>query len=287
MKGIILAGGKGSRLYPMTKAVSKPLIPIYDKPMIYYPLKVLLMAGIREIMIITAPMDCEAYKRLFGDGSQMGISMHYGVQKVPRGIADAFLIAEDFIAGDSCCLVLGDNMFYGTDLEQLVQKAASRSTGATIFGYAVKNPRDYGVVEFDKQGNVLSIEEKPENPKSRYAVPGLYFYDAQAVGFAKNLKPSARGELEITALNEAYLSRGELRVELMRRGMAWLDTGTPEGMLNAAQYVEAVQSRQGIYIACPEETAWNQGFINDEQLRKIGEELKVTEYGQYLLSLLK
>lgn len=285
MKGIILAGGKGSRLYPMTKAVSKPLIPIYDKPMVYYPLSVLLMAGVRKIMVITAPPDVDSYKRLLGTGEQFGVRIEYGVQYVPRGIADAFLIAEDFIAGDRCCLILGDNMFYGGKLEDQVKEASSRAEGATVFGYPVKNPQAYGVVEFDKDWNVLSIEEKPQNPKSKYAVPGLYFYDEHAVEFAKTLTPSARGELEITSLNEEYLKRGKLHVQLFSRGLAWLDTGTPEGMLNAAQYVEAVQSRQGLYIACPEEIAWQQGFITDEQLAKLGKELKMTEYGQYLLEL--
>lgn len=285
MKGIILAGGKGSRLYPMTKAMSKPLIPIYDKPMVYYPLSVLLTAGIRDIMLITAPADVESYQRLLGDGSQYGVHISYGIQYVARGIADAFLIAEDFLAGDRCCLVLGDNMFHGEQLSYLLWDAAQQESGATIFGYPVRNPRAYGVVEFDENNRVLSIEEKPEHPKSNYAVPGLYFYDGKAVELAKTLKPSARGELEITALNEEYLKRGELRVGLMTRGMAWLDTGTPEGMLNAAQYVEAVQSRQGLYIACPEEIAWSKGFITTEQLYAIGNDLKMTEYGQYLLSL--
>lgn len=285
MKGIILAGGKGSRLYPMTKAVSKPLIPIYDKPMVYYPLAVLLMSGCDEIMLITAPPDVEAYKRLLGDGSQFGIRLSYGIQYVARGIADAFLIAEQFIAGEPCCLILGDNLFYGSDLDALLRTAVARKDGATIFGYPVKDPSAYGVVEFDKDNRVLSIEEKPAKPKSKYAVPGLYFYDENAVALAKTLKPSARGELEITSLNEEYLKRGKLHVELMERGMAWLDTGTPEGMLNAAQYVEAVQSRQGLYIACPEEIAWHRGFISSQQVRTIGQELIMTEYGQYLLSL--
>ena len=287
MKGIILAGGKGSRLYPMTKSISKPLLPIYDKPMIYYPLSVLLMAGIREIMVITAPPDVDGYRRLLGTGEQFGVRIEYGIQYVPRGIADAFLIAEDFVAGDRSCLVLGDNLFYGGTLEVLLKEAAKRKDGATIFGYPVKDPTAYGVVEFDKDNNVISIEEKPKQPKSRYAVPGLYFYDENAVALAKTLQPSARGELEITALNEEYLKRGKLHVELMGRGMAWLDTGTPEGMLNAAQYVEAVQSRQGMHIACPEEIAWQQGFITDEQVAAIGSELKMTEYGQYLLDLVK
>ena len=287
MKGIILAGGKGSRLYPMTKAVSKPIIPIYDKPMVYYPLSVLLMAGIRDIMLITAPPDVDSYKRLLGDGSQFGVRIEYGVQHVARGIADAFLIAEDFIAGERCCLILGDNLFYGATLEEHIREAAARTEGATVFGYPVKNPRAFGVVEFDKDFNVVSIEEKPQHPKSRYAVPGLYFYDENAVALAKTLKPSARGELEITGLNEEYLKRGKLHVQVFGRGVAWLDTGTPEGMLNAAQYVEAVQSRQGLYIACPEEIAWHQGFISDEQVAAIGNELKMTEYGQYLLDLVQ
>ena len=287
MKGIILAGGKGSRLYPMTKAVSKPIIPIYDTPMVYYPLSVLLMAGIRDIMLITAPPDVDSYKRLLGDGSQFGVKIEYGVQHVARGIADAFLIAEDFIAGERCCLILGDNLFYGATLEEHLREAVARTEGATVFGYPVKNPRAFGVVEFDKDFNVVSIEEKPQQPKSRYAVPGLYFYDENAVALAKTLKPSARGELEITGLNEEYLKRGKLHVQVFGRGVAWLDTGTPEGMLNAAQYVEAVQSRQGLYIACPEEIAWHQGFISDEQVAAIGNELKMTEYGQYLLDLVQ
>lgn len=287
MKGIILAGGKGSRLYPMTKAVSKPIIPIYDKPMVYYPLTVLLQAGIDDIMLITAPADVESYQRLLGDGSQFGVKITYGIQYVARGIADAFLIAEEFLAGERCCLILGDNMFHGGTLEALLATAAARTEGATIFGYPVKDPRAYGVVEFDRNNNVVSIEEKPKQPKSRYAVPGLYFYDENAVAYAKTLTPSARGELEITSINEIYLQRGKLHVELMSRGTAWLDTGTPEGMLNAAQYVEAVQSRQGLYIACPEETAWRQGFISDEQMYALGNELKMTDYGQYLMELVK
>ena len=287
MKGIILAGGSGTRLYPLTKVTSKQLLPIYDKPMIYYPLSVLIRAGIREIMLITAPPDVEAYKRVLGDGSQYGVQISYGIQYVARGIADAFLIAEDFINGDHCCLILGDNMFHGSQLTKLLQSARARTEGATVFGYPVSDPRAYGVVEFDADGKVLSIEEKPKEPKSKYAVPGLYFYDGDAVKLAKTLTPSARGELEITSLNEEYLKRGKLHVELMERGMAWLDTGTPEGMLNAAQYVEAVQNRQGMYIACPEEISWEQGFISDEQLSEIGTELKMTEYGQYLLSLLE
>ena len=287
MKGIILAGGKGSRLYPITKAVSKPLIPIYDKPMIYYPLSVLMEAGVWDVMVITAPSDLASYQRLLGDGAQFGIRISYGVQPVARGIADAFLIAEDFIDADRVCLILGDNLFYGGNLESLLKKAVARESGATVFGYPVKNPEDYGVVEFDARQQVVSIEEKPKQPKSHYAVPGLYFYDENAVLLAKTLTPSARGELEITALNELYLQRGMLHVELLGRGVAWLDTGTPEGMLNAAQYVEAVQSRQGLYIACPEEIAWQQGFISDAQMTAIGRELSMTEYGRYLLGLVE
>lgn len=285
MKGIILAGGKGSRLYPMTKSVSKPLIPIYDKPMIYYPLSVLLEAGIREIMVISSPTDISSYERLLGTGEDFGVRFTYGVQHVARGIADAFLIAEDFIAGDRVCLVLGDNMFHGAQLSSLLQKAVNNPTGATVFGYPVKNPSAYGVVEFDDAFNVLSIEEKPQHPKSNYAVPGLYFYDADAIEIAKHIQPSARGELEITAVNEVYLQRGQLKVELMERGMAWLDTGTPAGMLQAAEYVEAVQSRQGLFIACPEEIAHAKGFISTSQLRELGNQLKMTEYGQYLMML--
>ncbi len=287
MKGLILAGGKGSRLYPMTKAISKPLLPIYDKPMIYYPLSVLLSAGIDDIMVITAPPDVDGYRRLLGDGTQFGVNISYGIQYIARGIADAFLIAEAFLAGERCCLALGDNLFYGATMQQLLREACERREGATVFGYPVKNPSDYGVVEFDASNTVIGIEEKPKKPRSRYAVPGLYFYDENAVAYAKTLTPSARGELEITALNETYLRQGKLHVELMERGIAWLDTGTPEGMLNAAQYVEAVQSRQGMYIACPEEIAWQQGFISDVQVAAIGEELKMTEYGQYLLSLVR
>lgn len=285
MKGIILAGGKGSRLYPMTKAVSKPLIPIYDKPMIYYPLTVLLKAGIREIMIISAPADIASYERLLGSGEDFGVSFHYGIQYVARGIADAFLIAEEFVGNDRVCLVLGDNMFHGAQLGENLKKAVENECGATVFGYPVKNPSDYGVVEFDSAFNVLSIEEKPTMPKSNYAVPGLYFYDARAIEIAKTIKPSARGELEITAVNEAYLHMGQLKVELMGRGMAWLDTGTPAGMLQAAEYVEAVQARQGLYIACPEEVAYEQGFITRDQLYELGTRLKMTEYGQYLMML--
>lgn len=285
MKGIILAGGKGTRLYPMTKGVSKQLLPIYDKPLIYYPLSMLLLASIREILIISTPEDIGDYEKLLGDGSQIGVEFHYAVQDQPRGLADAFIIGADFIGSDSVCLVLGDNVFYGQDMTRILRNAIEKLDGATIFGYPVKNPTAFGVVEFDEQRRVVSIEEKPSNPKSNYAVPGLYFYDNQVVEIAKHVKPSARGEIEITAINNAYLEAGQLHVALLGRGIAWLDTGTPKGMLQAAQFVEAVQDRQGFYISCIEEIAWRRGFITTAQLRAIGESLKMTEYGQYLLSL--
>ncbi len=285
MKGIILAGGKGTRLYPMTKAVSKQLLPIYDKPMIYYPLSVLLLAGIREILIISTPEDTPVYEKLLGDGGQIGISLSYKVQETPRGLADAFLLGEEFIGGDSVCLILGDNIFYGQDMTRILRRAMENTSGATVFGYPVKNPQAFGVVEFDKERKVVSIEEKPAAPKSNYAVPGLYFYDNRVVEIAKKVKPSARGEIEITAVNNAYLAMGELRVTLLGRGMAWLDTGTPQGMLKAAEFVETVQDRQGFYISCIEEIAWRRGFICREQLRALGESLAMTDYGQYLISL--
>ena len=287
MKGIILAGGKGTRLYPMTKAVSKQLLPIYDKPLIYYPLSVLLLASIKEVLIISTPEDTPVYEKLLGDGSRIGIKITYKVQETPRGLADAFILGEEFIGDDSVCLILGDNVFYGQDMTKLLHKAMENKTGATIFGYPVKDPRSFGVVEFNKERKVISIEEKPENPKSNYAVPGLYFYDNRVVDIAKNVKPSARGEIEITAVNNAYLELGELNVTLLGRGMAWLDTGTPQGMLKAAEFVEAVQDRQGFYVSCIEEIAWRRGFIDDKQLYALGEELKMTEYGQYLMSLVK
>jgi len=285
MKGIILAGGKGSRLFPMTKAVSKQLLPIYDKPLIYYPLSVLLLANIRDILVISTPEDTPVYERLFGDGSFIGVTISYRIQDSPRGLADAFILGEEYIGYDSVCLVLGDNVFYGQNFSAVLRQAAEQKNGATIFGYPVKDARSFGVVEFDKYHKVLSIEEKPQHPKSNYAIPGLYFYDNRVVEIAKQVKPSARGEIEITSVNNAYLQMGELNVQLLGRGMAWLDTGTPEGMLKAAEYVEAVQSRQGFYISCIEEIAWRRGFITKEQLKMLGEGLKMTEYGQYLISI--
>lgn len=285
MKGIVLAGGKGSRLYPMTKAVSKQLLPIYDKPLIYYPLSVLMLASIKEILIISTPEDKDPFRRLLGDGSKLGVSFSYKVQETPKGIADAFILGEEFIGQDSVCLILGDNIFYGQDLTRVLNIVKSENTGATIFGYPVKDARSFGVVEFDSNYKVVSIEEKPKNPKSNFAVPGLYFYDNRVIEIAKKIKPSSRGELEITSVNNAYLEMNELNVQLMGRGMAWLDTGTPEGMLKAAEYVEAVQSRQGFYIACLEEIAWRRGFIDFKQLKEIGESLRMTEYGEYIISL--
>ncbi|MFI3251197.1 MAG: glucose-1-phosphate thymidylyltransferase RfbA [Eubacteriales bacterium] len=286
MKGIILAGGLGTRLYPITQVVSKQLLPIYDKPLIYYPISVLLLAGIREILIISTPEDTPNFQKLLGTGEEIGVEFTYKVQDTPRGLADAFLLGEEFIGTDSVCLILGDNVFYGHNFTPTLKKAIEKQ-GATIFGYPVKNPTEFGVVEFDQNHKVLSIEEKPQHPKSNYAVPGLYFYDNRVVELAKKVKPSPRGELEITAINNAYLEMRELNVTLLGRGVAWLDTGSPEGMLKAAEFVEAVQSRQGFYVSCIEEIAWRQGFITSDQLCHIGEKLQKTEYGRYLLSLVE
>ena len=287
MKGIILAGGKGTRLYPNTISVSKQLLPIYDKPLIYYPLSVLLLANISDILIISTPQDIENYKNLLGDGSRIGVKFTYTVQDKPRGLADAFILGADFIGNDSVCLVLGDNVFYGQNFSGILCQAIQQAetSGAAIFGYPVKNPKEFGVVEFDSNNRVISIEEKPTHPKSNYAVPGLYFYNNDVVNIAKNVKPSARGEIEITAINNEYLEREQLQVTLMGRGMAWLDTGSPKGMHKASGFVKTIQEMQGFYISCIEEIAWRRKLITTEQLKKLGEELKMTEYGQYLLSL--
>ncbi|NPC94359.1 glucose-1-phosphate thymidylyltransferase RfbA [Bacillus sp. WMMC1349] len=287
MKGIVLAGGTGSRLYPITRGVSKQLVPVYDKPMIYYPLSVLMLSGIRDILIISTSRDIPYFKNLLGTGEDLGITFSYAVQDHPRGLADAFIIGEKFIGNDHVALVLGDNIFYGQGFTEVLEKAVTLKEGALIFGYYVKNPSDYGVVEFDREGNVLGIEEKPENPKSNYAVPGLYFYDRHVVEIAKTIQPSARGELEISSINEAYLKKGNLKVELIGRGMAWLDTGTHKSLLEASNYVEAVQNRQGLYIASLEEIAFRKGYINAEELRRLAEPLCKTEYGKYLLKILE
>lgn len=286
-RGIILAGGSGTRLYPLTRSISKQLMPVYDKPMIFYPISVLIKAGIREIAIITAPEQQPLFKELLKDGSQWGCRFEYFVQEKPEGIAQAFVLCEEFIRSFNTCLVLGDNLFFGHGFEELLGRAQSRTTGATIFGYHVNDPERYGVIEFDERQQALSIEEKPVKPKSNYAVTGLYFYDAEVVEIAKSLKPSARGELEITDVNQAYLDRGSLHVELMPRGIAWLDTGTHEALLEAATYIHAVQTRQGLMIACPEEIAWRKGFIMDDDVRAQAEPVAKNSYGQYLLNMLK
>ncbi|WP_291569596.1 glucose-1-phosphate thymidylyltransferase RfbA [Clostridium sp. UBA4548] len=284
MKGIILAGGSGTRLYPITKSVSKQILPIYDKPMIYYPLSVLMLAGIRDVLIISTPRDLPSFKELLGDGNEIGMNLQYAIQEQPNGLAEAFIIGEEFIGKDKVALVLGDNIFHGYGFSERLKRAVDREE-ATIFGYHVSNPSEFGVVEFDDKFNALSIEEKPQEPKSNYAVPGLYFYDNDVIEIAKTIKPSKRGELEITSVNNEYLRRGNLKVELLGRGMAWLDTGTHEGLLEAANYVEAVQTRQGLYIACIEEIAYKNGFIDKQQLLKLSEPLSKTKYGQYLINL--
>ena len=287
MKGIILAGGSGTRLYPLTKAISKQIMPIYDKPMIYYPLSVLMLANIREILLISTPRDLPVFEELLGDGSQLGIKLEYKVQKYPNGLAEAFILGEEFIGDDNVCLILGDNVFYGAGFSGLVEEVAMLKEGAVVFGYPVKDPRAYGVVEFDKNGKAISLEEKPENPKSNYAIPGLYFYDNTVVKKSKSIKPSARGELEITAVNEEYLKEGKLNVKQLGRGVAWLDTGTHEALLEAANFVQTVQNRQGFYIACIEEIAYQKGWICKERLEELAKPLMKSEYGKYLKELIK
>jgi len=285
MKGIILAGGAGTRLYPATLAVSKQILPVYDKPMVYYPLSTLMLAGIRDILVISTPRDIPVYQELLGDGGHLGLAISYVVQDAPRGLAEAFILGKQFIGSDSVCLVLGDNIFYGYGFTSRLEVAASKSEGAIIFGYHVSNPSDFGIVEFDSDWKVISIEEKPERPKSNYAVPGLYFYDNNVVEIAENVQPSGRGELEITSVNNEYLRQGLLRVELFGRGMAWLDTGAHSSLLDAANFVEAVQTRQGLYIACIEEIAYKKGYIGKDELQAMGERLRSTDYGKYILGL--
>ncbi len=288
MKGIILAGGSGTRLYPLTKAISKQIMPVYDKPMIYYPLSTLMLAGIREVLIISTPRDLPVFRDLFGDGSQLGMRFEYAIQETPRGLADAFIVGREFIGNDAVALVLGDNIFYGQSFSKVLKEAAHRvetEGGATIFGYYVRDPREYGVVEFDENGKALSIEEKPANPKSNYAVPGLYFYDNKVVDIAANVKPSARGEIEITTVNNTYLEAGTLSVETLGRGFAWLDTGNHDMLLAAADFVSSIQKRQGLYVSCIEEIAYKRGFIDKEQLLKLAEPLMKTEYGKYLVEV--
>ncbi len=287
MKGIILAGGSATRLYPLSKAISKQIMPVYDKPMIYYPLSTLMLAGIREVLVISTPRDLPMFKELLGSGEDLGMSFSYKIQEKPNGLAEAFILGEEFLNGDSGCLILGDNLFYGQNFSALLKRAASIEKGACIFGYYVRDPRAYGVVEFDNSGKVISLEEKPEKPKSNYAVPGLYFYDSTVVEKAKNLKPSKRGELEITDLNKVYLQENTLNVELFGRGFAWLDTGSCESLLEAGNFVETIQKRQGFYISCIEEIAWRNGWITTDQLAVLGTRLEKTEYGQYLLDLAK
>lgn len=285
MKGIILAGGSGTRLYPLTKAVSKQIMPVYDKPMIYYPLSTLMLSGIRDILIISTPRDVLVFEELLGDGRQIGLSIQYAVQKEPRGLAEAFIIGKEFIGNDRVALVLGDNIFYGLGFSSILKKVTERKEGATIFGYYVKDPRAYGIVEFDENKKVLSIEEKAEHPKSNYAVPGLYFYDNDVIEIAENVKPSARGEVEITSVNNEYLRRGKLKVEILGRGFTWLDTGTPDALMEAANFVSTIQKRQGLSVSCIEEIAYKRGFIDRNQLEKLGQQLSKTSYGQYLLEI--